>query len=492
MSDDYKDIIKIPESLDNAILKGLEDGKRKKTRNNKIRIAKRVTKVASIFIVSISLIAVINPKLASAIPIVSSIFEYISSNNSGESVNKYENSLDDVNIDVEKNGVKINLNKLAIDDNILVATFYIESDKLAGYDLSKPAGDFMNLEMNMTINGESPSSYGATVSIVNENKGAVMIEANVSNIDLEEDINIQFDINQIVRSGKKIASGPWKMNINTVKGINSKVYLSDEFINIKGETLYVDKLMVTPLTNTLFIKGKCDNNMFEDEYIIRDNYGNILTYNFEGGSADQEGNYKAQIKILNDLSSLKYIEIIKSEGNKTTRKEIGGFSYNLLKATVVNEEAANRLEEVISREPTKEEINSGFGLDKVTYWVNIDKHNSFQSLSDLVGKEIRVNSTDKVTITNIESTDEHTKITMKIDGAYNYNLLTSLVVFDEDMKDTAHKEGEAGSVLEDAENKVVSITLDAIDKNKKYTIAVPTTTDLKLDEDSKITINLNK
>ena len=72
--------------------------------------------------------------------------------------------------------MKVNLNKLAIDDNILVATFYIESDKLAGYDLSKPAGDFMNLEMNMTINGESPSCYGATVTIVNENKGAVMIK----------------------------------------------------------------------------------------------------------------------------------------------------------------------------------------------------------------------------------------------------------------------------------------------------------------------------
>ena len=130
MSDNYKDIIKIPESLDNAILKGVESGKRRKKNNNKIKIAKRIAMVASIFIVSISLIAVINPKLVSAIPIVSSIFEYINSNHSGESVDKYENLLDSVNMNIEKNGVKITLDKSAIDDNILVATFYVESDKL--------------------------------------------------------------------------------------------------------------------------------------------------------------------------------------------------------------------------------------------------------------------------------------------------------------------------------------------------------------------------
>jgi len=37
---------------------------------------------------------------------------------------------------------------------------------------------------------------------------------------------------------------------------------------------------------------------------------------------------------FNDVSNVKYIEIIKSEWNETTREEIEGFAYNLLKVTV--------------------------------------------------------------------------------------------------------------------------------------------------------------
>lgn len=456
--------------------------------------------VVSIAIISISLLAMLNPEVVSAIPFMNSVFEYVNSNNTGEPVYKYENLSKDVGYSIEKKGVKFTLDKMAIDDNLMVATFYIESDKLAGYDFNKPEGDFLNLSMYIFINGENPSSYGESVRIVNENKAAVMIEANLSEIDLDKDVNIKFNIDNILRSGKKIARGPWKLNIDTVKGINSKVYLTEEGISTDNQSLSVEKLMITPLTNTLFIKGKKSNSAYESKYdysgdfqnnyIIRDNNENILTYTLKSGREDEGGNYEAEIRIFNDLSNAEYIEIIKSEGNETIRKEIYEFPYNLLKTTVKDEELANRSEEVISREPTKEEKRSGYALDKVRYWVSIDKNNSFENIDDLIGRELKVNSNDKVTITNIEATDKNTKITMKIDGAYKYKLLNSLVIFDEDMNDISIREGDSGTVFEDVEGKVVSLKLPAIDKNKKYTIAFPVTTDLKLSEDSKITINL--
>lgn len=500
MDENIKDIVKIPKELDDAILKGFEAGKRAKKKNNKIKITKKIAMAASIAIISISLLAIINPEVTSAIPFVNSVFEYINSNNTGEPVYKYENLSKDIGYSVEKNGVKFTLDKMAIDDNLMVATFYVESEKLAGFDFSKPEGDFFDLSMYIFINGENPSSYGESVRLVNENKAAVMIEANLSEIDLDEDVNIKFNIDSILRSGKKIAKGPWKINIDTVKGINSKVYLTDESIISDEQSLFVEKLMITPLTNTLFIKGKNSNSAydskysyrgdFQNNYVVRDSNGNTLTSTLKSGREDEDGNYEREIRIFNDLSSAKYIEIIKSEGNKTIIKEIEGFPYYLLKTTVKDEKIANRLEEVISREVTKEEKRSGYALDKVRYWVNIDRDNSFEKIEDLIGREVKVNSNDKVTITNIEATDKNTKITMKIDGSYKDNLLNSLVIFDEDMNDISIREGDIGTVLEDVENQVVSIKVGAIDKNKRYTIAIPVTTDLKLNEDSKITIKL--
>ncbi|MGL4107550.1 DUF4179 domain-containing protein [Clostridium sp. LP20] len=494
MSDKYKDIIKIPESLDNAILNGLKAGKRKKKNDNKIKIAKRVAMVASIFIVSMSLVAMINPKLVSAIPIVSSIFEYITSNNLGEPTNKYENLLDSKNINVEKDGVKVTLDNLAIDDNILVVTLYIESDKLEGYDLSKAAGDFLNLEMDMKINGESPSSYSPTVNIINENKGAVIIEADVSKIDFEDAVNLNLNINKIIREGRNIATGPWELKINTTKEKSLKVYSSDDFMSLGGKSIHVDKLVISPLANILYISGKYNtfNDLEKNNFVIKDNYGNILSYNFKRGTSNNAGEYNYEIKILDDLSSVDYIQIIKSEGNESIKKEIEGFDYYVLKTTVENEERSNRKEEVISRKPTKSELDNGYGLDKVLYYVNIDRNRSFQTIDELSGKEISVNSSDKVTIKNIESTNYNTKITLKISGAYDYNLLSNLVILDENMNDIVKREGDSGAILQDEGNKLVTITLNAIEKNKRYTIAVPTTTDLKLDENSKITIKLKK
>ena len=68
-------------------------------------------------------------------------------------------------------------------------------------------------------------------------------------------------------------------------------------------------------------------------------------------------------------------------------------------------------------------------------------------IDDLKGKVIKTSDNSDVTITNVEANDKATKITMKIDGSYNYKNLSSLVIFDEDMNDTCRWEGHRGAVL---------------------------------------------
>lgn len=230
--------------------------------------------------------------------------------------------------------------------------------------------------------------------------------------------------------------------------------------------------------------------MDENKFIVRDNNGKILLLDFESGSISNKGEYEYSYNILNDLSDTEYIEVIKAEGNTAIEREINGFNRSLLKASCIDESNADRSNEVISREPTKEELSDGYALSSVNYNVDIDKDNAFENIDSLIGKEIFVNNTDKITVKDIVAHDDYTEVVMKIDGNYNYRLLSSTVLFDEDMNDVSTFEG-AIAILNDIEEKIVTVKLTKINPSKKYTIAIPVTTDLVIDDNEKVTINLN-
>lgn len=84
-------------------------------------------------------------------------------------------------------------------------------------------------------------------------------------------------------------------------------------------------------------------------------------------------------------------------------------------------------------------------------------------------------STDKenIIIKDILDTEQGTKIIFESKGLYNYNNLTALVAFDEDMKDVARREGQSGAAIEDENKGLYSMTLDKLDDSKKYKIAIP-------------------
>ena len=489
MDNNIKEMIKIPKELDNAVLKGFEMGKREKKKEKQKLIFKRSAIAAGVIAAGTTMAGIINPDIVSAIPIVGDVFEYFNYGVYKQASNKYEELGDDVNITVEDKGVKVTINKVVLDDNILLASLLIESDKFIGYDESRSPQDFLNMDLNVLINGEMPSSCGPKVTIVNESTAAAILEVNVSDIDLGNEVNIDLDINNFTRGRKTLAKGSWDFNIKTIKGSESNIYEVNKSLNLINEEINIEKLVVTPLNNRLIFSGiTSDYENFrvdENKFIVRDNNGKILLLDLTSGNVSNNGEYKYSYNILNDLSNTEYIEIIKASGNNVIEDENG----YLLKASAIDETNANRSNDIISRKPTKEELNDGYALSSVNYNVDIDKSVAFETIDSLIDKEIAINNTDKIIVKEIVPHDDYTEVVMKIDGNYNYRLLSSIVLFDEDMNDSCAFEGST-AIMNDIEEKIVTVKLTKIDPSKKYTIAIPVTTDLVIDENEKATINL--
>ncbi|MBU3088122.1 DUF4179 domain-containing protein [Clostridium gasigenes] len=502
MDENIKELIKIPEGLDNAILKGFEDGKKKNKGKKRINIIKRSTIAAAVAIASITVVGVVNPKIVSAIPIVNRVFGYFDNSGIGFTANKYEELGEVINKTIDKNGTKVTLDQILVDDNTFIASFTVESEALRGFEDMKNPGDFFRPDIDLRINGEIPGSWEwrHTVRIIDDTKGVVVFEGDISNSNLQDDLEVDFNIKNIERAGKVIAKGNWEYNIKTTKGINSETYTGDRKLKVDGGELWVDSLVKTPISNLLTINGKYESGTNETleldnlEYIIRDNKGNELITAGLGGHSDVGGNYQRKIKILSDLSNVEYIEILQYERaeEKSIRREMNGINRPLLICTETSTDNINRKEEVISREPTKEELDRGYGLPSVQYALNINRSKSFMQIDDLKGKVIKTSDNSDVTITNVEADDKATKISMKIEGSYNYKNLSSLVIFDEDMNDTCRWEGHEGAVIENIETKEFSMTLGAIDKSKKYTIGIPMEKESKYNEESKIVVSLKR
>lgn len=500
MDSNIKDMIKIPEGLDNAILKGFERGKAEnKSKKSKV-IFKRSAIAAGIIVCGTTMFGIINPDIVSAIPIVGNVFNYFNDGIYKQSADKYEELGQLINTSVVDNDVTVTLNKVVVDDNLFIASMIIQSDKFLGFDELRSPQDFIYPDFEVWIDGELLSSQWSNVTVIDERTAAVVLEGDISRIELNDEVKINLSMKYVSRGNNVLARGDWPFDIKATKGADSKVYNIGQDLTLNDTKVTFEKLVSSDLVNRLYLTGKfSDYSKFSDknfsindnDFIIKDNKGNILSKVVSSGVTDSSGNFEFAVDILNDLQDVEYIEIFKSEGNSPIIKEIDGWGYNLLKSSSSDEEHSNRVNETISRKPTKEELDDGYALDNVTYNINIDRNTAFQSIDDLIGKEIAVNNTDKVIVKDIIVKDDYTEVVMKIDGIYDYTLLGSLVLFDEDMNDAGAFEGSV-TVLNDIKEKIVTVKITKIDPSKKYTIAVPVTNDLVMDESSKVTIILNK
>ncbi|MGL5314199.1 MAG: DUF4179 domain-containing protein [Peptostreptococcaceae bacterium] len=483
---DLVDNIEVSDKLDDYILKGIERGRKEKRLVKDNKTMKATTKVASILIVGTVALGFVNPEIIRAIPIIGKAIESFDPSNFGSPTDKYVKYSKGMEIVSENKKAKVTLTDVMVDENECMIGVIVESEALRGYK-GKNEGDFVNIDADMIeLNGKSVDNQAYKASKINETTAGVIISSNIAQMKLGDKVDVGLIIRGI--NGETYINGKWDFKVEVDKVEHSNRINIDESYTVRGQELIIKEVVTSPVSSTVILGGTDDIESYPlqlTEFKVIDDKGNILSSNELGSSVDTTtGEFSGKISINSDLLNTKYIELIPYWEDDLIYKVIEDGYIPLLTTTGSGE----REEVVISREPTKEELKSGYALSKVYYYLNLDKNKDFLSLEELIGYEIPVNSKEKVMIKDIEVNENGTKIIIKNEGEYNH--LSELVLFDEEMNDIARWEGHIGAVLEDEKEQIYSITLDKIDTNKKYKIAVPTTKDIDFNSKEKIRVNL--
>lgn len=512
MDNDFKEEIKIPIGLDDAVLKGFEKGRQQKM-NLKSKRIKRAASAAGIALVSAAAITISSPKLALA---VSNIFSYFQGsgnyfkvgNYKPDTLNKISQTIDSASY--KKDGVTVSIKKVSLDDNIVAVVFDVKSDKLKNRKYADLRG------INLKLNGKNANEYENSFKKISETESLMMIEAPTPSLSTDKNIKLDAKIEVIYFNenrdvDKDYVIGPWNLSTTVSKTSTNKIYNCNSTIKYPNAELTIQKLVISPLCNLLYTKTNYTNKnvndivYYNEHYAIRDDKGKYLTYTHEdGGATDYISTDR--YKILNDLTNTKYIDILKTSGgdpvgikqmrnssdyiNAKDFEEDSNESYIDLLNTIGNEN--NKKKEKLTRKATAAELKEGYCLNRVDYYVNTDRK-SFYTLDQLIGKKIKISNTDIVTIANVQYLDNNKcKFTLQ-----NHDPV-DMVLFDSDMHDIYYH-GESPNAdevrdisIEDPNQGLQSIILSGVDKNKKYNIGLPMNTDTKVDESSKVRIYLNK
>ena len=206
--------------------------------------------------------------------------------------------------------------------------------------------------------------------------------------------------------------------------------------------------------------------------MIRDNNNKYFRIENLGKRIDEDNNFDMTIKINGDLSNSKYIELIPKTIPDFISEGSGGYEGPVLKVTGSKDSKYERI--MLSRRPTEEEMKDGYAFDNVIHYVDVDKEKmEFKKLNELIGSSIAVNSKENIIIKDIVNTDQGTKVIFESKGIYNYENLTNLVAFDENMSDIGRREGQSAAAIEDESKGLYSMTLEKLDEDKKYKLAIP-------------------
>jgi hypothetical protein len=486
--ENLKNEIKIPTSVEVAVKKGIERGRKEKRVKKLQKTYKKIAATVAIVVVTAGA-GIINPSIVRAIPGIKSIFKLVGYGNMGENFEKFEQFSNSVNKSVKKNGIEITINEIIIDDNMLAITSFIE-----GSNLNEDRGYMGSIKLNGNLL-RSRSDKGKKVD---DNEIMMVTYANVSDLDLADDIEV--DLN-IVWVGE--VKGPWNFKFKVYKTdmpTNSKVTNLDKSIQIPNSTLKLEKLIVSPLGNTLTYSGlyaegneSTRNGIFN--FLVMDEKGRILETKAGGVSSNKE-KYDGKIEILNNLSNVKaltVVPVLKEWGFKIMN--IDDFPYPVLQTTV-NSRDFNTPQETItkSRPVTEKEKADGYALNNVTHVFNIDRVREFSTIDKLINQTIKVGESNTVLVKNIEASDKETKITFKIEGngSYSYMSINSVVILDENYNDNTRAEDGDIAVLENIDERLISIKLPPIDKAKKYKICLPIIEQPQVEEKYKINVDLVK
>ncbi|WP_238883598.1 DUF4179 domain-containing protein [Clostridium sp. YIM B02551] len=493
--ENLKNSITIPKEIDLAIEQGIERGKREKLKNTKPKHNKLIIKVAGLALIFTTAIFIAKPDLVKAISNPGLIFKMLSEKrNYGEPMPKFENFSTSLNKSIEKEGIKLTINEIAIDDSMIAISSTVE-----GKGIKDKTFDIGAIKLN----GMYAQSYGSDSEIISDDKIIIATYSNIAEMNLPDEVQVEMSSGIIAN-----VVGPWNFKFTVSKKEskkNSKTIQINKKIDLPESTLNIKNLIISPFRNTINIEGinKTTDVKYKKgsgayrmsevrRYIVLDEKGNPLMTKEEGGGSNDKG-YEEKLGILGDISNLKSITIIPIvDENGIDVKKIDGINTFILQCTINSDDFKTTPQENIDkkRKATDKEKKDGYAYDEVVNSYNMDRSRTFVPIDKLINQKIQVNDSSSVIIKNVEANDKGTKLTFKINGDYNYFNINYAYIIDESFKTTSRAEDGIIGKVEDVNEKVVSIVLPPIDKSKKYKIALPTDTNPVIEEKYKLNVNL--
>ncbi|MPQ42677.1 DUF4179 domain-containing protein [Clostridium tarantellae] len=474
MKDDLKESIKIPEGLDKAILGGFNKGKNEKQKIKKISFLKKTAMVAGIAVCTTLTATTINPNIVKAIPGMKKIIQLFKNDGNGESLEKYIEFSTSLQMSKTDNGITVSLEDVVVDDNKFLLTLIIEGDKLIG--------DNIAIEVRPKINEEPIIDVRSTVKKLGDNKVAVITTGNTSNIQLNDEANLQILIGGVLLYTPtfKEINGDWKMNVKVKK----QEALKHSFVNNNEETMLLDDiriktgdLIVSKLGVTIKLKGNVGTEKNKEDFskikymIKNDKKQDLIIDIIDGKINPSTGDFYATLEILSDISDSKYLEIMPIIFNDYNQFKDGENGYTLCE--LVPSENTKLYSEIIT-------------IDKIHYI--IDKEKTFVSLDELIGTTIEINNITKVTIKNIENINDETKITVQHEGILDSYDIHNLTFIDSELNAYRQEKHENITVFYGKDETTIAIP--KLDNNKKYKIGFFKRPDYKIYEKNKVRLDL--
>ena len=240
-------------------------------------------------------------------------------------------------------------------------------------------------------------------------------------------------------------------------------------------SISLNRLMKSSLATTfeLEVKGQTVNEVRYqlDQLVVRGSNGYIYEPTFISENFDEKSKeYSGRLRVDSDMDGLEWLELYPRE-EIARHVQVDGWTYEIYQTP--NKPIFSDEYEKVTRLPNEQELAAGYGLDDVTYYINGQLPTEFKPLTEYISDEVWVNSTEKVTIENVELQNDEVVVTVKIPSTYSERNLARLVLFDETMNDYAAREGQLIVAPKDESQGIYQIKLDAIDTNKMYTIALP-------------------
>ncbi|MBC8061298.1 MAG: DUF4179 domain-containing protein [Clostridiaceae bacterium] len=292
-------------------------------RRKDIGFIKKFSAVAAIIIVVISGISFSFPAYARNVPVVSSVFQFLSEKNIIDK--DYVKYSSDLNMSKTSNGVTVTINSIVYDRISLNIGYTVESEnefKSLPYIFTK----------NMKINGKAVNFGGGDGGYLKDKKTYI----GVSTVDnTQEYLPEEFimDLNP-TELGRDI-SGNWnfKFKVSTEK-VKTKVQRISTAIDLSSiiPKLKVKEVIITPINTVLRTSEKYNANSFEGgvNYIALDDKGRAL----ENKSSQSDGSSKTDLlytqfnfgNIYEDSKSVTFIPYVETkvarEKNKAHSTEV--------------------------------------------------------------------------------------------------------------------------------------------------------------------------